>query len=522
MLSPEYVEFIDVQRGYLFARPEVYFTDDGGSSWEERARVPGIPYDASFVSPDRGWVTTHEGLYETADAGRTWVRRYRPEVPFVTVEFVSPADGFAADLQGRYLKTVDGGKTWTDGGSPCRDDWDNVFDFVSAEQGLLLCSERTSSDYSEKWLYRTADGHTWSPVSIADLAAGNDPQAPAVPQTFPPVYRVGRLSTPDGVTVVIDGDGGLFRSDDGGISWLQLVEAGVSESYANALVMVDPQTGYLLAPTLQRTTDGGETWASAGQPDAPARHYDFVTGDVGFGIGRPTRPGAVLRTDDGGGSWSVVGETLHPQAMDFADTGHGWTATIEGDAYVIRASTDGGVSWSEVTRIASGNPGYDLDMSFVDDAKGYLLDTNGRLWRTGDGGRTFEEVHSRTSLEGAAASEYAFDFVSADVGFVLVGGELLATRDGGGTWARAAALNLESMNFVDKDTGWASGPGDGAVDLTRDGGQTWARYRTPGVQPQWVFAIDGTNASFIDAQGCLFRTVDGGASWTGVRCLRGS
>lgn len=525
--SPAYVEFLDAQTGYLFARPEVYVTRDGGLTWEETGQVPGIPYDASFVSMDQGWVTTHEGLYATEDGGRTWKRRYRPEESLTQIEFVDAARGFASDLQGVYFQTTNGGRTWADVGGPCRDGWHNVFDFSSPQQGFLLCSEVTSGDYSEKWLYSTEDGGvTWTPLSIADLACCGYPEAPDVPKTFPPVYRAQRMSTPDGRTIVVAGDGGLFRSDDGGLTWRTLLEAGISESYASALTMVSPAEGFILTSyggpmTLFSTTDGGETWTSPGRGDTPAGYYDFVNDATGYGIGMPVRPGAVVRTDDAGASWVVVGETMPPDAMDFADADHGWTVAIEGNEYVVQSSADGGASWMEASRIHAESPGYAVDVSFIDPSTGYLADTEGRLWRTDDGGRTFAEVQTDGSLRGSQLSGYGFRFVDGDTGYVLAGRGLLTTIDGGRTWRAPASIDLESMDFIDPEHGWGSGPDDDGFVTTADGGTTWARYRMRQVRPQWVLAIDPTHAAFIDEQGCLYRTADGGATWIGVRCLRG-
>jgi len=64
--------------GYYNSANRLYFTDDGGSTWQERAMTgfSGTAYDL-VVHPDDGSrmaSATSQGLYATEDGGSTWTR----------------------------------------------------------------------------------------------------------------------------------------------------------------------------------------------------------------------------------------------------------------------------------------------------------------------------------------------------------------------------------------------------------------------------------------------------------------
>jgi photosystem II stability/assembly factor-like uncharacterized protein len=59
--------------GSAFSPGRLYFSEDGGRSWEERSLPIGAP--VTFQDADRGWVAggpSGDRLYATRDGGRTW------------------------------------------------------------------------------------------------------------------------------------------------------------------------------------------------------------------------------------------------------------------------------------------------------------------------------------------------------------------------------------------------------------------------------------------------------------------
>lgn len=118
-------------------------TLDGGSTWVVRSMPGEAPFQVAgdFVDANHGWVIAGSRaeffavprvplpLYRTADGGRTWVRvptnvvwRSPDERVGIidTLDFVDQNNGFAVRRRGdvpngytQWLKTTDGGRTWT-------------------------------------------------------------------------------------------------------------------------------------------------------------------------------------------------------------------------------------------------------------------------------------------------------------------------------------------------------------------------------------------------------------------------
>ncbi|HEX9095160.1 MAG TPA: hypothetical protein VF990_03560 [Candidatus Dormibacteraeota bacterium] len=138
--------FFDPQHGQIIAwassaSPAVLLvTSDGGSTWVVRS-IPGeIQFGGNFIDASHGWVIAGSAadfdavpgvplpLYRTEDGGLTWVRIPTNVVwrsqdghvgPIDILVFVDQNNGFAvrekymANGSTQWLKTTDGGRTWT-------------------------------------------------------------------------------------------------------------------------------------------------------------------------------------------------------------------------------------------------------------------------------------------------------------------------------------------------------------------------------------------------------------------------
>lgn len=158
---------------------------------------------------------------------------------------------------------------------------------------------------------------------------------------------------------------GVYRSEDTGLNWAQVLPAGVSS------LLLDPADERRLWAGLEpaglfRSDDGGQTWQdlSPGLLAAPgADDWDSLQPQGEPGVATlaavPARPGALLagiqvggllRSVDGGASWSPAGEGLnrdlhglavHPRDPRF------WLAATGGGVY---RSADGGGTWAEASQ----------------------------------------------------------------------------------------------------------------------------------------------------------------------------
>src|SRR5258708_37331906 len=122
----------------------------------------------------------------------------------------------------------------------------------------------------------------------------------------------------------------------------------------------------------------------------------------------------------------------------------------------------------------------------------------------------------------------AVEFVSAQQGWAVGAGRILATSDGGRAWLMQyrGAAKLDQVDFVDAVHGWAVGTSD--LLATTDGGAVWTALPEPCpvirsvhfMTPSLGYAVPGGSDVRVDggvpapvAGGRLLITTDGGRSW---------
>jgi photosystem II stability/assembly factor-like uncharacterized protein len=243
------------------------------------------------------------------------------------------------------------------------------------------------------------------------------------------------------------------------------------------------------------------TWVlQAPQPTSkPLYGIDMVSVAEGWAVGDD---GDVLHTVDGGASWEHQDAVVDGAwwAVRFLDSLHGW---VVGNG--ARYTDDGGQTW----RIASGGGGYAVD--FADLSNGWSVTSGGTVYRSTDGGRSWDWIGPVGTTENLSA----VDFVSKQRGWVVgAGGTILRTTDGGATWSQQdspTAAWLSGVSFVSASEGWAAG--DDVVLHTTDGGVTWTQQAVPA--GTWTFALSFADATHGWAVGedSVIGTSDGGQTW---------
>ena len=344
--------------------------------------------------------------------------------------------------------------------------------------------------------------------------AAQTPAAAAAPaagewQTFTTeAYRGKR----DSVSFVDDshgwygtGAGDLFATKDGGATWQKI--ASRPGTFVRAVGFIDRDNGFIgnigtdyypgVTDTtpLYRTRDGGKTWEAVDTGDAtikgvcaidilPVKRIyqgQLVPSTVIHAAGRVGGPTGMLRSVDGGDTWSVIDMSAHAGMIldvKFFDenTGLVFAATnadpAQAEGLVLRTE-DGGKTWKEVYR--SGRP-YELiwKASFPEGSDtGYATvqsyDTERAtqlVIRSDDRGRTWREIEM---AQDKTARQFGIGFVSADVGFVGTAAGGFGTRDGGKTWERApiarAANKFQTVRTANGLRLYAIGTEVQAIDL---------------------------------------------------------
>lgn len=295
---------------------------------------------------------------------------------------------------------------------------------------------------------------------------------------------------------------GTGLTPDHGPSW-QLTDTGSTARF-RGLAPVSAKVAWAAgsAGTVLRTTDGGRSWTPAGPAGAATLQFrDIEAFDARTAVALTIGSGAESRiyaTTDGGRTWAESFRNEDPAAfydcLDFSGRRHGLALSDPVDGkFRILATSDGGHSWQ--VRPTTGMPDA-LPGEFAFAASGTCLVTHGR--------------HAWFATGGATTSR------------------VFASADGGRTWTVTASplpggpsAGVYGLAFRDGRHGLAVGgdyvtPGaapDGAA-TTRDGGRHWTPARTvPGAYRSGVaWTGRGRTALAVGPTGSDI-SYDGGTTW---------
>ena len=223
--------------------------------------------------------------------------------------------------------------------------------------------------------------------------------------------------------------------------------------------------------------------------------------------------GKLLKTTDGGQTWSVVDLPIpdfNMTEMCFINVHIGWVGgstvlnkNIEDgtDAYIF-CTTDGGNNWSNQFQFSSNNDyqirhNYQINgISFIDNKHGWFLienitDLHTELYKTVDGGKTYILVNSNNFyLAGPNFSHILFldkdiGFISYELGGASTQGGIYKTNDGGKTFKNVSNTSPSGniiasgdILFITPSIGYVICPTlhDGNFIIkTTDQGNTWSQ-----------------------------------------------
>lgn len=196
----------------------------------------------------------------------------------------------------------------------------------------------------------------------------------------------------------------------------------------------------------------------------------------------------------------------------FIDDSTGW---IVGTGGFLKKTTNAGNEWIQQN---SGTTLTLKSIQFVNNNTGWICGESGLILKTTNSGNTWDSLASGTTQH--LSDIYFFD---ADTGYVVgFGGTILKTTNGGAYWTSlnsGTSNDLYSMDFVDAFTGYAVGEVNdtSSVIKTTDGGASWidksSGFPATNSRCLAVEFVD-TNNGFIGGGNNLYKTIDGGDSWS--------
>lgn len=204
------------------------------------------------------------------------------------------------------------------------------------------------------------------------------------------------------------------------------------------------------SPLLFRSTSGGQSWDSRLVPvdgrDFRLQRLDATTGLVG---GMSDTEAVLARTRDRGATWQTSRTSCQGSdaRFTFRTAEEGWLACVappgaSRDSLDLYHTADAGQSWTRLTRLTTASaspPTPDQaeapplpSFSFSSPTDGLLATGGGELFRTDDGGRTWQR------LVQADEPLLQIEFTDARHGWLLGQQSIWRTVDGGKTWQKSS------------------------------------------------------------------------------------
>jgi photosystem II stability/assembly factor-like uncharacterized protein len=485
-------------------------TGDGGATW---AGLPAGTFsnltelqvlDANTLVAGGGCVARR-----STDGGQTFTR-----IGFTNVESDCPADsnlaalsfrdanlGYIFEAAGQVFQTRDGGTrfaakiavpgTRTVGGRAVPTD----AQFLTESTGFVSTSDGK--------IFQTTDGaNSWKPVNDTNRA-------------------VRAMTFAGGSVGYAVGDGNLFlKTTDGGATWVAKDVGAPGGQNLTAVRCADEKT---CAVTTQSgavvgvTTDGGATWAWP----TPSTDPLFAAA-----LASPTRlvaagqQGSTAYSDDAGKNFTPVGGRLVGRFSRVRAGQVAGSAFAPGPDGTLGRTVDGGHTWTRGNVATSQDV---LDVSFPTVNDGYALDVAGGVFNTNDGGQTWATLNT-----GSTARANAVYASSSSVVMVIGPTGVRRSTDSGGSFSavKGEAVARTLLNGVDRAGSAIVAWGPQSVIKSTDKGKTWTTVLKPGkyikkgkhkVNRLGVRNVDFTDAGngfLLDASGRLWRTKNGGKSWT--------
>ena len=358
--------------------------------------------------------------------------------------------------------------------------------------------------------------------------------------------------------------GGVWKTSDGGINWEPITDGpvfGTASVGAIGLSDSDPNTIYVgmgespirgnvsHGDGVYKSTDGGKTWKHIGLEDTRQisrirvhpKNPDLVYVAAQGHVWGPNSDRGVFRSKDGGKTWQKVlfrsdqagacDLIIDPTNPNVLYAGFWevyrkpWTLESGGAGSGIFKSTDGGDTWTEITRNPGlprgtiGIVGITVSPANPDRLWAIVEADDGGVFRSDNGGRTWTKTNEQRNLRQRAwyYSRIYADPKNADTVYALNTG-FYRSNDGGRTFTGIGVPHGDNHDLwiAPEDPNRMIESNDGGANVSFNGGRSWSEQDQPTAQfyrvaldndfPYHIYGAQQDNSTVRIAS----RTVEGG------------
>lgn len=537
---------------------------------------PNVIYVGSGEGLQRPDLSVGDGIYKSLDGGKTWTNmglRDAQQIGGMDIDPKNENRVFVAALGHPYgpneergvFRTLDGGITWekvlyldenTGAIQVAVDPNNSNIIFAALWAGRQGPWENGAWNGKESGLFKSTDGgSTWKKITRG------------LPGTEQGLGRIGFCIAPSDsrrmyATVDAGKEGGIYRSEDAGESWIRIQTDtrlwGRGSDFAE--IKTDPKNPdivYSANVVTWKSVDGGKHWkAFRGAPGGDDYHRIWIN---------PTNPDIILLAGDQGAIITVNGgQTFsswynQPTAQFYhVSTDNAFPYNVysgqqeSGSVGIASRGNDGQITYREWHPVGAEEYGYiapdPLDPNIIYGGKISRYDK-----RTGQTQNISPEVVRSGKFRFLRTAPVLFNPIDKKT-LYYAGNVLFKTINGGKSWQiispdlsretydipasvgiyttnemknmpRRGVIYTVAPSYKDINTLWC-GTDDGLIHLTRDGGKTWKNV-TPPALTSWskVSLIDAGHSDINTAYAAvnrfrcddmrphIYKTHNGGKTW---------
>lgn len=284
------------------------------------------------------------------------------------------------------------------------------------------------------------------------------------------------------------------------------------------MAFVDATTGWAVGHSGQilKTVDAGATWLpQESHVSVRLKYVRFANASVGWVLGND---GTILKTSDAGATWqqqaALLGHSGEPGDPGLIVLDENRVLAIA-DQYSVRATTDGGVSWTNalldvVNEVTSDGTLWERQFSTLRKSGG-MGTAVPTLSYEAQPNQTIQQFSMGTPRDGLMAV-YDWDITSQ---------RILRTSDAGASWQPAASIGLqtETVSFLKSfgpSAAWAVT--EQGLYRSIDAGGTWNPISLPPDVDPTIVRYDAhaqdEQTFWFQYGGGYYLSTDGGVHWT--------